>query len=60
MRSSPNESRSEALRARYAELLQLREYVERLENLRDEKAASCARLMTVIAEQGSNTNHRAI
>jgi uncharacterized protein (UPF0335 family) len=37
MRSPLQEVRFEMLRARYAELLRLREYVERLENLRNEK-----------------------
>jgi len=35
MRSSPKEVSFEELRARYAELLHLRERVERLENLRN-------------------------
>ncbi len=38
MQSPHEEVCLEMLRARYAELLRLREYVERLENLRDEKA----------------------
>jgi len=38
MQSPQEEVCLEMLRARYAELLRLREYVERLENLRDEKA----------------------
>jgi len=38
MRSPQKEVCLEMLRARYAELLRLREYVERLENLRQEKA----------------------
>ena len=38
MRSPLKEVRFEELRARYAELLRLRERVERLENLRDEHA----------------------
>jgi hypothetical protein len=37
MRSTPSENRAEVLRARYTELLRLREQVERLENLRKEK-----------------------
>ena len=36
MLSPPNENCIEVLRARYAELLRLREYVERLENLHKE------------------------
>ena len=38
MLSPPNENCIEVPRARYAELLRLREYVERLENLRKEDA----------------------
>ena len=34
MQSPPDESRTDLLRARYAELLRLREHVETLENLR--------------------------
>jgi hypothetical protein len=37
MRSTPSENTAEVLRARYAELLRLREQVEQLENLRKEK-----------------------
>src|SRR5579872_365768 len=37
VQSPQREIRLEMLRARYAELLRLREYVERLENLRDEQ-----------------------
>ena len=37
MQSPQREIRLEMLRARYAELLRFREYVERLENLRDEQ-----------------------
>jgi hypothetical protein len=39
MRSPPNENRAELLRAKYAELLRLREYVERLENLSKETSS---------------------
>ena len=60
MRSSPNESRSEVLRARYAELLRLREYVEQLKNLLEEKSASEEPLINVITERGSNTNYRTV
>lgn len=38
MLSPPNENCIEVLRARYAELLRLREHVERLENLHKEDA----------------------
>jgi hypothetical protein len=41
MLSPPNENCIEVLRARYAELLRLREYVERLENLHQEDAPIC-------------------
>lgn len=41
MRSLTNEIDVETLRARYAELLRLREYVEQLEALRNAKCDSC-------------------
>ena len=37
MQSPQREIRLEMLRARYTEVLRLREYVERLENLRDKQ-----------------------
>jgi len=40
MQSSQNEVCVETLRARYAELLRLREYVERLEGIRSNKPKS--------------------
>jgi hypothetical protein len=38
VQSPQKEIRLEMLRARYTEVLRLREYVERLENLRDKQA----------------------
>ena len=70
MLSPPNENCIEVLRARYAELLRLREYVERLENLHQEDAPSDGMmegveggrklLINAMTKQGSNTNYRMI
>jgi len=69
MRSPPNENRTEVLRAKYAELLRLREQVERLENLRRETSSDGITegveghrklLMSAITKHGSNTNCRTI
>lgn len=45
----------EELRARYAELLRLRERVERLENLRDEKAEKASPIGTPYFVQEART-----
>jgi hypothetical protein len=69
MGSPSNENRTEVLRAKYDELLRLREQVEHLENLRKETSADGITegveghrklLINAITKHGSNTNYRTI
>jgi hypothetical protein len=57
MASMQNDCSSDVLRARYAELVRLREYVERLENLREGRTAQETPINNVVAERGSSAIH---
>lgn len=51
MQSLPDENRSDLLRARYVELLRLREHVQRLENLHEQKPAPDGRLQETVDQR---------